>query len=150
MFELDLQKKLMRIFGLSKVTYLAPTEETAEQDTLFITITEVKARTGGNIASQSARVKGVLTVFSQGMLHETHDAKEVRLSYGYFSRRIAQAAYADTKPFFFEEERDIAGSPARVQNLHERQVNFTFLYSAQYDPDRGELNEVDFQIEFGG
>lgn len=151
MFERDLQQKLKNIFGLRKVTFNAPKEDTPEQDTLFITISSARTSTAGKVGIQRARVTGFLTVFSQAMLTETEsNSKDVRLPFGFFAKRISQAAYVDTKPFFFEEEREVTNSPARTQNLHERQVSFTFLYSAQYDPDRGELNEVDFNIEFGG
>ncbi len=151
MFERDLQRKLERIFGLSKTTFLAPNHEAPEQDTLFITVERSVVRAGGNVALASARINGTLTVFSQGMLRETEvddeENKGVRLPFGFFGKRIHQADASDTKHFFFESEQDVAGSPVRVQNLHERQVAFTYLYSAQYDPDRGELNQVNFTLE---
>lgn len=125
----------------------APDHEAPEQDTLFVTIFDAPVRTGGNVAMAYARVRGVITVFAQAALGETCGQAGMRLPFGYFAKRIAQASRADTDPFFFESEQDIANSPVRMQNLHERQVNFTFLYSTQYDPDRGELSEININVE---
>lgn len=101
----------------------------------------------GNAPMATARVTGFLTVFSQGVLDETDESAGVRLPFGFFAKRIAQANPEDTRPFFFGPESDVSNSAARFQNLHERQVPFTFLYSAQYDPDRGQLNGLEFNLE---
>ncbi len=144
--------KLQKIFGIPKATMLAPDYDAPEQDTLFITVEDSVSKAGGKTSNVTARVKGFLTVFSQAMLSEVQKSngeadKAMRLPLGYFTKRIHQADYALTKDFFFERERDVVGSPARVQNLHERQVPFTYLYSAQYDPDRGEMTDITFTLE---
>jgi hypothetical protein len=38
-------------------------------------------------------------------------------------------------------------SPARLQNIAERRAAFVYLYSAQYDPDQGELTSLTFGDE---
>lgn len=130
MFQNDLKKRFERIFGIKKVTFNAANPETPEQDTLFIEIQNVATRLASG--KQTARVLGAATVFAQAD----------RLTYGFFAKRIENADHADTKHFFFESEQDIVNSPCRMVNLHERRLGFVFLYDSQYDPDKGELNEL--------
>lgn len=135
MFKADLQRRLERIFGIAKTTYDAPNHEALEQDTMFIEITYVLGRLSGTDRA-TARVGGFITVFSQAD----------RLPYGFFAKRIARADPSDTRRLFFQREVDLQDSPARLQNLHERRVGFTFLYDAQYDPDKGSLTELTMEI----
>lgn len=138
MFKNNLQKRFERIFGFSKVTFLAPDYEAPEQDTLFIEITAVKPRMStGNGGRETATVNGAAIVFSQ----------DNRLPFGFFAKRVEQANVDDTKDLFFQTEEDLAASPARLQNIHERRVPFVFLYDSQYDPDRGELTDLEFSLE---
>ncbi len=134
MFRKEMQEKLHRIFGLAKTTYDAPSES-FEQDTLFIHVEEAKNRvTQGKAFS---KVSASIAVFSQ----------DNKLPFGFFHKRISQADLADTRDFLFTDfDVDVAQSPARLQNIHERRARFTYLYQAQYDPNQGELTEV----EFGG
>jgi hypothetical protein len=130
-FRKDLKARLDKIFGLKKSTYDAP-GESFEQDTLFIQIDPGSRQrvTGGKAY---AKVTGTLTVFSQAD----------KLPYGFFHKSIHRAAKELTSPiFFFDVDTDIANSPARVQNIHERQARFVFLWSGQYDPNQGELTEL--------
>lgn len=136
MFKKDLQDRLEKIFGLDKSTYLAPSTS-FEQDTLFIQIDTASPRvTGMQSGRETAKVMGSLTVYSQAN----------RLPFGFFNKAIERATPELTKPFFFYDiDVDLASSPAREQNIHERRTSFVFLYDAQYDPNRGELTDFELQ-----
>lgn len=137
MFRKDLSDRLEAIFGFRKTTYQAPSDQ-FEQDTLFIQIDECHSRATEGTAT--SKVMGTLTVYTQ------HD----KMPFGFFNKRIQQADAETVKPlFFFEIEQDIANSPARIQNISERRTRFQFLYSEQYDPNQGVLNELEFtSVEF--
>lgn len=138
MFRKNLELRLQRIFGFKKTTFLAPSD-TFEQDTLFIEIHSARSRVTSNAGGrETARVVGSLVVYSQGD----------RLPYGYFTKRIENAVFSDTKDlFFFEIDVDDPQSPARLQNIHERRTNFVFFYNAQYDPNKGALTSIQLSLE---
>lgn len=140
MFKKDLLRRLEGIFGFEKTTMLAP-DANYEQDTLFVELVSARTRvSGANGGTETARVTGTLVVFSQ----------DDRLPYGFFSKRIEQAAPDLTKPFFFFDiDVDDVESPARLQNLHERRTSFIFLYDAQYDPDRGTITTLTLSLNEG-
>jgi hypothetical protein len=133
MFEKDLQRRLERIFGVPKVTYNAANPEAPEQDTIFVEVENVAVRmmsaSGGR---QSAKVTGALLVFSQAE----------RTTYGFFRKRVEQADPDDTRGLFFGNEVN-AGN---IENVCARRVSFQFLYDSQYDPDKGEMNDVAITI----
>lgn len=133
MFRAELKERLSAIFQVPKVTFEAPSES-FEQDTLFVDILSAPARfSSGTYAF--AKVSGTLTIYSQ----------ENKLPFGFFGRKIEQAAKEQTNPlFFFDVDIDVPTSPARMINLHERRCSFIFLYKAQYDPNQGELTELEF------
>ena len=131
MFRKEMAARLSRIFGLTKVSYDEP-GESFEQDTLFVEIEECLSRATEGKAY--AKVTGSVVIFSQ----------RDKLPYGFFAKRLAQAALADTKPFFFfDVDVDALNSPARMQNISERRARFVYLYSAQYDPNQGALTSLD-------
>lgn len=136
MFRKDLQNRFEQIFALGKTTFLAPSEE-FEQDTLFIEIESVSPRVsnaGGG--KQTAKVVGNVTVFAQ----------DNNLPYGFFNKAIERADPELTSPlFFYDIDTDIAASPARTQNIHERRASFVFLYEGQYDPNKGELTSLSLE-----
>lgn len=136
MFKAELKSSLVRIFGIKNTTFEEPDPEAPEQDVLFIEITEAKTRpySPDRIA---AKVTGNLILFSQAD----------RTPYGFFAKRIEQADGADRNKFIFGREIDIPDSTARVQNIHEKQVPFTFLFDAQYDPERGSLTSLETNLE---
>lgn len=139
MFKKDLLGKLKRIFGVSKTTFNAPDYEAPEQDCLFIEIESVRPRMTNKAGSQeTAIVNGKLILFAQAD----------RAPYGFFAKRIARADASDVRNLFFEREDSPPSSPARFQNLVELNVTFTFLYDAQYDPERGVMNV--FALSQGG
>lgn len=132
MFKKELRSNLEKIFGFQKSTLSDPSPA-FEQDTLFIEITESVTRISQN--KETAKVAGYLTVYSQ----------DNKLPYGYFNKRIEQADLDLTKDFFFFNiDVNAANSSARFQNIHERRVDFVYLYSGQYDPNQGELTSVVF------
>lgn len=132
MFRKDLQRRLEAIFGIPKTTFLAPSGEAPEQNTMFIEVSASNARVGGG--RETARVEGTLVVFAQG------DA----LPFGFFNKAIERADPALTKPlFFFNIDTDVPGD--RMQNIHERRTSFVFLYDAQYDPNQGSITELELE-----
>lgn len=139
MFRKDLMRRLEAIFDMP--TTMLASSTSYEQDKLFVEILSSRSRTSGaNGGSETARVIGSLSVFSQ----------EDRLPYGFFIKRIEQAAPELTKPlFFYDIDVDDVESPARLLNLHERRTSFQFFYDSQYDPDRGSLTNTTFEINEG-
>lgn len=141
MFKNELLSRCEAIFGFKKTTYLAKSDK-FEQDTLFIDIENVRSRVSGADGGRTvAKVLGSLVVYSQ----------DDRFPYGYMTKRIQNAPFALTRDFFlFAFDEDIQDSPARVQNLHERRTRFIFFFNSQYDPEKGELNEVTFSLDEEG
>lgn len=128
MFTADLERRLKGIFDVKRVRFEAPSES-REQDTLFVEIDE--SRTAVTAGRESARVSGTLTMFSQ----------REKLPYGYFSKCIERSASDLTRPLIFSLAE---ANEETFQNLTTRSLGFTFLYSAQYDPNHGELTQVHF------
>lgn len=132
MFRKEMGEKLKEIFGVKKVTFDQP-GESYEQDTLFVEIEECLTRASHGRAT--AKVTGSVVIFSE----------RDKLPYGFFAKRIAQAPGAATRDFFFfDTDVDALNSPARLQNISERRSRFVYLYSAQYDPNNGQITSVDF------
>lgn len=132
MFREELATKLKAIFGFDKVTFNAP-GESFEQDTLFVEVHECPSRVAGK--KITAKVTGGLVVHSQAE----------KLPFGFFTRRMEKAASSlTTNLFLFDADRDVATSPARSVNLTERRCRFVYLYSAQHDPNKGQMNEISF------
>jgi hypothetical protein len=131
-FRKDLEDKLSKIFRFKKTTFLSPSDA-FEQDTLFVQINNSRGRVSKD--KITAKVEGTLIVFSKGNA----------LPFGYFNKAIGMASKDLTKDFFFSAvDTDVASSPSRMQDIHERRTNFLFLYSGQYDPNKGELTNVEF------
>jgi hypothetical protein len=130
-FRAEIKDQLSKIFGFKKVTFDAP-GESYEQDTLFVEINE--SPTVAKEGRCTARVTGSLVVYSQ----------LDKLPFGYFNKRIQQADPELTKKFFFFDiDLNPMNSPARIQNIAERRVRFVYLYSAQYDPEHGEITTLE-------
>lgn len=137
MFRNDLARRLKGIFGFKKVTFSAPSDDsdgTFEQDTMFVEVSDCKANTG--FGDAKAKVEGTLRVFTQ----------DDKMPYGFFNKKIQQADADLTDPlFFYDIDINVASSPARLQNIHERRTRFVFLYSEQYDPDQGSLTSIELE-----
>jgi hypothetical protein len=135
-FRNAMKAELKRIFGVKSVRFEAADQENPEQDTLFVEVTDVKPRPYGKDRI-ACKVTGSLILYSQAE----------RTTYGFFAKRIEQAASADARKYFFGREIDVQDSPAREQNLHEKQLPFTYLSDSQYDPDRGEITSLTTSID---
>jgi hypothetical protein len=132
-FNKSLQSKLERIFGFKKTTFDAPSDS-YEQDTLFIEVEKASSRIFDGLAL--CKVDGTLIVYSQAN----------KLPFGYFNKALSKAAAQDVKDFFFYDvDVDVASSPARLQNIHERRIRFVFFYKEQYDPNKGQLNTLNLE-----
>jgi hypothetical protein len=135
-FRREMAEKLAQIFGFQKTTYNAPSVNAStgsfEQDILFIEID--KCTSSAKQGLETAKVEGSFVVFTQMN----------KMPFGYFNKRIQQAEHSLTKNFFFHDiDLNPNNSPARIQNISERRVRFIYLYSAQYDPEHGELTSVE-------
>lgn len=133
MFRAELTAKLKGIFGVAKVTFDEP-GESYEQDCIFVQLLDTpKFNTGQGKAT--AKVVGAIVMYSE----------RNKLPYGFFNRKIEQAEKALKEGFFFYQiDVDAANSPARLLNISERRTSFVYLYSAQYDPNQGEMTQVNF------
>ncbi len=131
MFKKELHDNLRAIFGVSKVTY-DETGDSYEQDCLFVEIQKSSSNTGQGKAS--AKVTGAIVMFSQ----------RDKLTYGFFNKRLQQAAPELVNNFFFYDiDVEALNSPARLQNISERRASFVYLYSAQYDPNQGLITSLE-------
>lgn len=130
MFEKALQEKFRAIFGLKKVSYEEP-GEVKEQEGIFITIDS--AYPNITFGRETARVSGSFSIF----------ANSEKLKFGYIPKCIEKASAADLKGLSFYNMEQNA---KYFGNLVERKANFIFLYSGQYDPNHGSLDELDFTI----
>ncbi len=143
-----MEEDLTAIFGVKKTTFLAADYNAPEQDCLFVEVHEAPTRPYGKDRI-SCKVKGALVIFSQD---ESADGTKKRLPFGFFAKRIANAAPEIRQRFFFEQETDVSaksqgGAATTIQNIHERRVGFTYLFDTQYDPDKGELNALTLSLE---
>lgn len=131
MFRKQMIKELEAIFKFKKTTFNAYSDE-FEQDTLFIEVQETHERVGKGIVAM--RVTGDLIYFSQ----------VDKLKYGTMIKLIEQANAIDKNPFFFYDvDKENVSSQARLQNITERRIGFVYLYSGQYDPDKGLLTTLE-------
>jgi hypothetical protein len=137
-FRKDLERRLKAIFGFKKVTFSAPADDSAigtfEQDTGFVEISDCQSSAG--FGSARAKVECTLRTFTQ----------DDKMPYGFLTKKIQQAKAELTDPlFFYEIDTNVASSPARIQNIHERRTRFQFLYSEQYDPDQGSITSLELE-----
>lgn len=125
-----LTSKLQKIFGIRKVTFCLPGED-REQDALFVHVNRNRSSFAKN--KMSFNISGEIKLFSQNE----------KVPYGFFNRKIEQAKKEDKDGFFFHgfDEND----PYGPQNLSERKVSFTYLTTTQYDPDKGEINQLQLE-----
>ena len=136
MFKKELKARFEKIFVGMKVTFNAPSDH-FEQDTIFISVANVDTRPMKQKISQ--RVVGFIQVFGQ---HE-------KLPFGFLSRKIETAKSSDTANlFFFRVDQENANSQARQINLSERQAQFVFLFSEQYDPNQGKITSIETEGTF--
>lgn len=123
--ETALLDRAERIFGL-KATFNIP-GDSREQECVFIQVERNNSTIKDKV--ETARVTGRMRIF----------ANSEKLPFGYIAKRIAAADHADTKDFFFLEPDDNAGV---FGNIVERSLGFVFLFKTQYNPERGEMQNV--------
>lgn len=131
MFEKSLKEKLGRIFAIKKVTYDAPSSA-QEQEAVFISVENCRSSIKDKL--EIAKVTGKVRLF----------VNSEKYPFGNMAKAIAAAKLADTKDLFFFGIEDNVGT---YQNLVERSASFVYFFSSQYNPDRGQLNKVTFDLE---
>lgn len=131
MFEKQLESKLKKIFNCKKVTF-DQIGESQEQECLFVEIEVAK-----NIIKDGrtvSKISGSASMFGNND----------KLTFGYFSKRIAKSDPLDTKPFFFY---DIESNTKRFQNVVQRGFSFIYFFDSQFDPETGSIDSVNFTTE---
>lgn len=134
MFRKSLSESLGRIFGIDKVSFDLPAEDAQEQEGLFVKVDKVVSRIDKGVAV--ARVSGSFAVFAQ----------QAKMPFGYFSKRIAAASQEDTTSFFFY---NLEQNERYYVNLVERSCSFIYFWRGQYDPDAGQITEVNLSLTEG-
>ena len=129
MFETELEKKLMRIFELKKVSYDEP-GPAREQDCLFLDIEESR----NTIKDGQALAK----VTGSGVFFATND----KIKFGFFSKAIQQADVSDTKDLFFES---FETNTKLYRNIVQRSFSFVYFFKNQYDPELGTITSVELE-----
>jgi len=131
MFKKQLKQQLESIFKFRKTTFDAYSDD-FEQDTLFVEVQEVSERVYGD--GISMKVTGDLIYFSQ----------VDKIKYGLMIKLIEQANAIDKNPFFFYDiDKQNVSSQAKIINIAERRISFTYLYTGEYDPDKGEITSLE-------
>lgn len=131
MFEKALEEKFKAIFKVAKVTYDQP-GSSQEQEALFVEIEN--SYNSFSDQKEKARVTGKAIMFGNNE----------KLTFGFFSKAIAQADPNLTKDLFFF---DFEANTKRFQNIVQRGFSFVYFYDGQYDPDTGSIEEIDFTVE---
>ncbi|WKV32908.1 hypothetical protein MAC3UK_0021 [Bdellovibrio phage MAC3UK] len=132
MFEKSLQEKFTKLFGFKKVTYDQPSPETKEQEVLFVQVESAPMRFKDGKAH--IKVTGRALVYAQAN----------KIPFGFFSKAIEKANFTDatlTKDLHFE---DLEANAKYFQNLVMRTFNFTYFFSAQHNPEHGQIKTVNF------
>lgn len=127
MFEKKLKNKFEKIFGM-RATYDLPSEG-KEQERIFISIES--SRNKVTHGSESAKVQGVISIFGNSD----------KLNFGYITKCINNADFKDTSDLFFY---NIENNSRYYGNLVERRAGFIYLYKGDYDPNQGEIREIDY------
>lgn len=130
MFEKALQEKFKTIFQLKKVRFDRPSDETPEQQCLFIQVDTPHVTIKDK--QQRARVAGQAVVF----------AEAEQMPFGYIAKKIAAADKALTKDFYFF---DIDQNSRTYVNIVQRSFSFVFFFNSQYDPETGTITSVEFE-----
>ena len=131
MFEKQLESKFLKIFNCKKVTFDQP-GQSQEQEVLFVEIEVAK-----NIVKDGqvvSKISGSASMFGNND----------KLTFGYFSKRIAKSDPEDTKSLFFY---DIESNTKRFQNIVQRGFSFIYFFNSQFDPETGSIESVTFTTE---
>lgn len=131
MFEKQLESKFLKIFNCKKVSFDQP-GESREQEVLFVEIEVAK-----NIVKDGqvvSKISGSASMFGNND----------KLTFGYFSKRIAKSDPDDTKSLFFY---DIESNTKRFQNIVQRGFSFIYFFNSQFDPETGSIDSVTFTTE---
>ena len=129
MFRTKLETELKNIFGFKKVSFAQPPESN-EQDILFVNITACKYRPSET--SISGRITGKMIIYS------TQD----KMPFGFIIKKLHISTVDDKDLFFYNIEENVNYGGAI--GLVERSCDFIYFYKEQFNPNRGEITEVNF------
>lgn len=125
---------IKELFMLPKATFDGPSEE-SEQNVAFIEIPQVRAvvRAG----KVNYRADGYITVFID----------ENKVPFDYFTKQIEKGKpHIKSKFFFFDVGAVQSTEKKGMVSLAEVRTSFQFLYSQQYDPNKGTLNGLTLTV----
>lgn len=130
--ERDMQDKFERIFELNKVVFDEP-GASEEQECLFVEIEQNTSRIQDTF--YVAKITGTATLFGQNN----------KLPVSFFAKKIAKADPDDKGDFFFF---NIDENTRRFKNIVQRSFSFVYFFKNQYDPNKGEMSELEITGDF--
>lgn len=138
MFEKTLTDKFLTIFEVQKVSFDNPGQTpdqdspgTNEQETLFVEITQSQNQIRNGIEHAKVIGKGHMV------------ATNSKLPFGYFSKCIARHPSDCSDLYFYDFEDNVR----MHHDLVTRSFSFVYFFNSQYDPDIGNINQVDIEVE---
>lgn len=131
MFEKSLETHFKNIFGVEKISFSQPSE-VKEQSCLFIDIED--ARNTIKDGEAKAMVSGSAFIYGRAE----------NIPFGFFSKKIEKASNEETKNFFFQ---DFENNTKYFGDLVQRGFNFIYFFKAQYDPELGKIDSINFEVQ---
>lgn len=128
MFKKQLEHDLLKIFGIDIIRFES-VSESQEQAAIFVEIEKVISTIKEK--EQLYRVDCRVRLF----------ARSEALPFGFLMKQIQAADPNVSQKFFFYDLEENAGT---FQNINERSFKFIYFYNSEFDPDRGELTEIQF------
>ena len=128
MFKKQLENDLVKIFDIDKIRFDS-VSESQEQAAIFVQVESVRSTITDKL--QSYKVEAEVRLF----------ARSEALPFGFLMKQIMQAPKEVSQRFFFYDLEENAGT---FQNINERSFKFIYFYKNEFDPNRGELTELEF------
>jgi hypothetical protein len=128
-FKKELSETLHNIFGIPKVSFDNSGDK--EQNILFVDV--ASNVTVAKKTKVTAKVTGTLRMY----------APNDKLTFGFFAKKLHTCSPSDQANLFFYE-MDQSGE--YYGNLVERTCNFVYFFQDHYDPEDGELDEIEFSF----
>ncbi len=116
---------------VDKATFDLTDKEVKEQNVLYVDVV--------NSVGTTKQGRAIFKVSGDIFIYAPND----KLTFGYFNKCLEKADPSDSLDLFFHK---IDYSGEYMGNLVERRCSFVYFYSAQYDPEAGEINEIETAI----